>query len=51
MPRLQGKGGWIIVLGLGIYWGYIGIIEKKMETTISGLGFKAYAAEFKGVFD
>ena len=22
---------------LGIYWGYIGIMEKKMETTITGL--------------
>ena len=21
------------------YWGYIGIMEKKMETTIWGLGF------------
>ena len=22
-----------------VYWGYIGIMEKKMETTISGLGY------------
>ena len=22
-----------------VYWGYIGIMEKKMETTILGLGF------------
>ena len=22
-----------------LYWGYIGILENKMETTISGLGF------------
>ena len=22
----------------GLYWGYIGIMEKKMETTIWGLG-------------
>ena len=21
---------------LGLYWGYIGILEKKMETTIMG---------------
>ena len=24
----------------GVYGGYIGIMEKKMETTISGLGFR-----------
>ena len=24
---------------LGLYWGYIGIMEKKMETTVMGLGF------------
>ena len=25
----------------GLYWGYIGIMEKKMETTITGLlGFR-----------
>ena len=23
-----------------IYWGYIGIMEKKMEATIQGLGFR-----------
>ena len=39
-------------IGMGLYWGYIGIMEKKMETTISlaqlsnvflvveGLGFR-----------
>ena len=26
----------------GVYWGYIGILEKKMETTIWGLGFRVY---------
>ena len=25
---------------LGLYWGNIGIMEKKMETTIQGLGFR-----------
>ena len=28
-----------IEVTLGLYWGYIGIMEKKMETTIWGLGF------------
>ena len=23
-----------------VYWGYVGIMEKKMETTIEGLGFR-----------
>ena len=23
-----------------VYWGYIGIMEKKMETTTMGLGFR-----------
>ena len=27
---------------LGFYWDYIGIMEKKMETTISGLGFRGF---------
>ena len=33
--------GYYRVQGLGYYWGYIGIMEKKMETTIQGvtLGF------------
>ena len=26
------------IWGLGLYWGYIGIMEKKMETAIWGLG-------------
>ena len=26
------------VVILGLYWGYIGIMENKMETTIYGLG-------------
>ena len=25
---------------LGLYWGYIGIMENKMETTIIGLRFR-----------
>ena len=25
-----------------VYWGYIGIMEKKMETTIQDLGFRVY---------
>ena len=25
---------------VGLYWGYIGIMEKKMETTVLGLGFR-----------
>ena len=24
----------------GVYWGYIGVMEKKVETTIQGLGFR-----------
>ena len=36
------------VLGLICIWfgvnGYIGIMEKKMETTVQGLGFRAYKA-------
>ena len=24
---------------VGLYWGYIGIMEKKMETTVEALGF------------
>ena len=27
---------------LGLYWGYIGIVENKMETTIQSLGFRAW---------
>ena len=26
----------------GMYWDYLGIMEKKMETTIWGLGCRAY---------
>ena len=25
----------------GVYWGSVGIMEKKMETTVQGLGFRA----------
>ena len=28
------NGTYHIITGQGIYWGYIGIMEKKMETTI-----------------
>ena len=43
-----GLGSWSAVWGFlkirgtllqGFYWGYIGIVEKKMDTTIQGLGF------------
>ena len=28
---------------LGFYWGYMGLMEKKMETTIMGyIGFRVY---------
>ena len=27
---------------MGLYRGYIGIMEKRMETTISGLGFRVH---------
>ena len=27
---------------IGLYWGYIGIMEKKMETTIMGLYIGLY---------
>ena len=36
---------WKASLGFreGLYWGYIGIMESKMETTIGkDLGFRAY---------
>ena len=25
------------MVNVGLYWGYIGIMEKKMETTVKGL--------------
>ena len=28
---------------LGLYWGYFGILENRMETTIEGLGFRVMA--------
>ena len=28
----------VSLIGIIIYWGYIGILEKKMETTILGFG-------------
>ena len=27
---------------IGVYRGYIGIMENKMDTTIQGLGFRVY---------
>ena len=30
-----------------LYWGYIGIMEKKMETTIWGLGFGVLGLGFR----
>ena len=42
MDRVQGQNfcrGWLLAqttIGLRVtYWGYIGIMEKKMETTIA----------------
>ena len=32
----------------GAYWDNIGILEKKMETTIWGLGFPKIRRTFKG---
>ena len=31
----------------GLYWGYLGIMEKKMETTIWGLGFRVWSLGFR----
>ena len=31
---------WYVGAILAIYWGFIGLMEKKMETTILGLGFR-----------
>ena len=33
---------------LGFYWGYIGIMESKMETTIKGLGYRRISVEAVG---
>ena len=32
----------------GIYWGYIGIMEKKMEATTMGLGFRVILGLYWG---
>ena len=32
---------------LGLYWRYIGIMEKKMEATIQGLGFRIQGLGFR----
>ena len=38
---------------MGFVWGlnrgYIGIMQKKMETTIYGLGFRVYGVAYSGV--
>ena len=35
--------GYIYILALwGIYWGYIGMMKNKMETTFQGLGFRVW---------
>ena len=40
--------GYIRVI-LGLYWGYIGIMENKMETTIKGLRCRGLGFKVKGV--
>ena len=32
-----------------IYWGHMGIMENKMETTIQGLGFRVKGVRVKGL--
>ena len=41
---LRDPVGIIVIIGIMeyIYWGYIGIMENKMETTIMGLGFRVW---------
>ena len=34
---------------LGLYWGYIRIMEKQLKTTIQGLGFRGML-DFLGLF-
>ena len=34
---------------IGLYRGYVGIMEKKMETTIMGLGFRVPLSRITGV--
>ena len=39
----------MVILGyiLGLYWGYIGIMEKKLETTVMGcIGLRVWG--FRG---
>ena len=38
IDSLQRKNESTVTIILGIYWGYIRIMAKKMETTIQGLG-------------
>ena len=38
--RLYRDNGKMEATILGLYWGYIVIMENKMETTILGLGFR-----------
>ena len=39
------SGGYIAVI-LGLYWGYIGIMESKMETTIVYWGYNGLYSSF-----
>ena len=32
----------------GIIWGYLGIVEKEMETTIQGLGLRRFLKAYQG---
>ena len=41
---MVGGLGYDLVI-LGFYWGFIGIMENRMETTICYLGFRVYEAE------
>ena len=44
----NGNPGSLLKGYIGVYLGcFIGIMEKKMETTIQGLGFRVIAYEFR----
>ena len=44
--RDNGKENGNYLIMLGLYWGYSGIKENKMETTIKGLGFRGAGGHF-----
>ena len=46
--RVNTKKGMFRVY-IGFYWGYIGIMEKKMEATIMGLGFRVLGFRVSGL--